>query len=241
MYLALDGRPLIRQPHQIEIVPYEHDAGLTADGRPRVRPGAEGYVQLNCTWGREVTYQDVLGELHRKRANRGVHSISFQPRHGCRPITVNAWMGQPRVTHVGYTAGGKLAQNAVTIPFVQVDTPTGLYALRLAARGIIAVAAPIASHVAPAAGQIVAVDGWIRDLGSGTGQTSIQVSNGATNYLSTEGDFVQGGNHQLQNQALATDLDFDGGDQIDLDVTDIPTGGLSGDALVTVWAWLFRP
>lgn len=240
MYLAIDNRRLIRQPHQIEIVPAEHASTLTADARPQVQPGGE-YVTINCTWGESFTYQDVLGELDRLRANRGIHALTFEASKGCRYLTVNAFMGKAAITHVGYTSQNKIAMSAFTIPFVQVDTPTFLYAMRWTIRGIITAVSPHASHIAPAAGRIIAVDGFIRDVGAGAGQTRIQVSNGATNYLATPGDFLVVGDHELTNQVLATDTDFADGDQIDIDVTAIPAGGMSSGMLVTAWCLVFRP
>src|SRR3990170_5203170 len=203
MYLAIDGRRLIREPHSIELQPYAHETGMTAEQRPTVRPGSD-FVTLNITWGDNFSYQDVVGELDRLRANRGVHAIGFEPIKGQRYLTINAFMGKPRYTSVGYDSCGRIADSAFTIPFVQVDTPTFLYCMRFKLKGILAVMAPFTRRLAPAAGRIIAVDGYIRDLGSGAGQTSIQASNGATNYLATEGDFINAAppNFRLQNAVL---------------------------------------
>lgn len=240
MYLAIDGIPLIRQPHSIEIVPQEHGVAYTADRRALVFPGGE-YVVLNCTFGRSLTYEMVSQELHRRRADRGVHAVTFESMRGGRRITINAYMGVVRQAHVGYDACGRIVSSAFTVSFVQVDTPTFLYRMRFPVPGILSVADAWSYRTAPAAGTIIAVDGWIRDLGSGAGQTRVQVSNGATDYLSTRGDFVQGGTHQMENQVLAAAPDFAAGDRIDIDIDEIPAGGLSQDATVTLWCWLFRP
>ncbi|MDP2727240.1 MAG: hypothetical protein Q8P59_06820 [Dehalococcoidia bacterium] len=241
MFLAIDGRRVIRQPHMVEHQPEAHDTSMTADGRPLVRPSGN-YTTFNLTWGRDFSYQDVLGELDRLRATRGVHAITLETIRGQRYLTLNAYMGKPRQSSQGYLACGDIFTSAFTIPFVQVDTPTFLFPLRFRLRGIIGVAAPFASHPAPAAGRIIAVDGYIADLGSGAGQTRIQISNGATNYLSTPGDFVSAPpEKRLQNQVLATVLDFAKGDSIDVDVTAIPAGGLSKDAVVIAWCWVYRP
>jgi hypothetical protein len=240
MYLAIDNRPLIRQPHTIEYQVDEPAAGVSADGRPWARPQL-GFVTLVCTWGREASYQDVLGELDRRRANRGVHGVTFEEPASHRRMTVNAYMAEPRVTAFGYDTRCKIAVSAFSVSFIQVDTPTYLYRLDFLLPGILAVQDAISSHVAPGAGRIVAVDGWITDLGSGTGQTRIQISNGATDYLATRGDFVCGVSRQMANQVLGTDLDFAGGDQIDIDVDAIPSGGLSAEARISVWARIYRP
>lgn len=215
---------------------------MTADQRPTVRPGSD-HVVLNMTWGDNASYQDVLGELDRLRANRGVHAVTFEPMRGQQFITINCWMGKPRYTAIRYDGCGRIITSAFTIPFVQVDTPTFLFRMAFHLKGVIAVMAPFTRRLAPAAGRIVAVDGYIANLGSGAGQTSIQISNGATNYLSTEGDFINAvpANHRLQNADLAPSVDFAQDDPIDIDVTDIPAGGLSAGAVISVWAWLYRP
>jgi len=87
-------------------------------------------------------------------AGQGIHMITFEPFRRGRTITINARMAAPRYTNVGYTLGGRIAQTAITVPFVQVDTPTVIYPMRIALRGILSVMAPFASHVAPAAGRI---------------------------------------------------------------------------------------
>lgn len=240
MYLAIDGRKMIRRPHQIEIVPPGHESGYTADQRPWVRP-AGNYTTFNCTWGRDVTYQDVLSELDRLRGNRGVHAVTFELFRD-KHFTCNCYMGKPQYTHVGADRCGKIVVNSFSIPFIQVDTPTFLFPLRFWLPGIIDARDAWVRHYAPAAGRIVAVDGWIRDIGSGTGQTQIQISNGTTDYLSTPGDFAcVPPNHHLANHVLGASLDFAQDAPLDVDVDAIPTGGLSKDALITLWCWLYRP
>lgn len=240
MYLAIDGLPLIRQPHSIEIVPQQHTQAYTGDQRALVMPGGE-YIVVNATFGRGLTYEMVLQELHRNRAERGVHSITFEPLRGGRRLTINAYMGVVRQAHVGYDSCGRIISSSITVPFIQVDTPTVLYPLRWKLRGIIDQRDAYTSIVPTAAGTIVAVDGWIRDLGAGGGQTRVQLSNDTTDYLATTGDFVTGGSNQMVNQVLGADLDFAAGDQLDADVDTIPGGGLSKDAVITAWCWMFRP
>jgi len=244
MYLAIDGRAMIRAPHQIEVVPYESVNGFTADDRPTSRERRH-YVVINCTFGSNLSYQDVMGELDRLRANRGVHSITFEPIRGCQYLTINAKMERPRVTHVGYDNKGNIAYSAFAVSFVQVETVTYLYPLYFDFDGILAAMNPYTWEEPPAAGRIISVQGHIRDLGAGAGQTRIQLYNGdrAINYLSTPGDFLNAAppDHSLQNAVLGTDLDFAEGDRIHGIVSAIPAGGMSRDALVTAWTWLHAP
>jgi hypothetical protein len=241
MYLAIDNRRLIRQPHTIEIVPDKGQRSMNGDGRPMWRPGGD-YTVFNCKWGADASYQDVLRELDRLGMTRGVHAITLELYKG-QFLTVNAYMDKPAYTMIGQSTCGKVITNAFTIPFIQVDTPTFLYRMDFNLPGILAVDDARASHVAPAAGRIFDIGGWIRDLGSGAGRTKLQVSNGATDYLSTRGTFPNTlpVDKKLQNAVLGASLDFAAGDQIDIDVDEIPAGGLSKDARIWLWCWLFQP
>jgi len=243
MFLAIDNRPLIRQPHQIEITLPDAQVSMTADQRPLVIPPTP-YATINCTWGRDASHEDVLAELTRLRANSGIHSITFEPWRGGRYMTINAYMGLLKHTALTKTRFGSIVTSAFTLPFIQVDTPTFLYPFRIKLQGIIAVLSPFARRSTPAAGTILAIDGHIADLGSGTGQTRFQVRNidQATDYLSTQGDFVcVPPDRHLQNAVLGVNLNFAQGDEIGINVTQIPTGGLSKNALITLWTWIHKP
>ncbi len=214
---------------------------LNGDNRPMWRPGGD-YTTFNCKWGADASYQDVLKELDRLGMTRGVHAVTFEIYKG-QFLTLNCYMDRPGYTMIGQSGCGKVITNAFAIPFVQVDTPTYLYRMDFKLPGIIATGDAVASHVAPAAGRIADIGGWIRDLGSGVGQTRVQVSCGATDFLATRGDFINTVpvNRMLQNSVLGTSLDFAGGSQIDIDVDAIPAGGLSKDARIWLWCWLFAP
>lgn len=240
MYLAIDNRRLVRQPETIEIAPDKGQRSFNADRRPMWSPGGD-YMTFNCKWGGTYSYQDVLRELDRLGMTRGVHAVTFEIYRG-RFLTVNCWMDKPQYTMTAYTMSGKIAISAFTVPFIQVDTPTYLYRMDFKLPGIISVRDAWASHVTPAAGRIFDIGGWIRDLGSGTGYTRVQISNGATDYLSVRGDFrCVPPIHSLSSAVLDANTDFAAGDQIDVDVDAIPTGGLSKDARIWLWCWLFHP
>lgn len=241
MYLAVDKIPLIRKPHTIEFASPDDETVFTSDGRQQVHVAPE-YATINCTWGADVSYQDVLRELDRLRANRGIHAITVEILAG-RFFTFNALMGKARPTHIGHGRTGKIVTTSFSVPFTQVDTVCQLVPFVFRLRGIISAGDARASQVMPAAGEIVAVSGAIRDLGAGAGQTRIQISNDTTDYLATRGDFVNTtpANFEMVNQVLGADLTFEGGDQIDIDVDEIPAGGLSKDARIRVWTLLYHP
>jgi len=89
---------------------------------------------------------------------------------------------------------------------------------------------------APYAGEIVAVEGFIANVGTVGGQTRIQISCGATDYLTTEGDFVQAsGTGLMENAVLAVNPTFDAGDIIELDIDTVPTGTDSADLHIRLW------
>lgn len=242
MYLAIDGRKLIREPHTIEFQPLDTESGLTAEGRPFVRPKLD-YHQVICTWGAEYSHSDVLNELDRLRANRGVHSLTIKGKRGIF-ISLNAYMGKPRYTAIRQNDCGKSIVSAFSVPFQQIEPAAYLFPLAFWLPGILNVTDAYCIHVAPAAGRIVAVDGWIRDLGAGAGETEVDLYNGtqAKSYLSTTGIFdCAPANQQLSGHVLATDLDFDGGDSLQINVEAIPAGGLSKDAQITAWCLLHHP
>ena len=82
--------------------------------------------------------------------------------------------------------------------------------------------------------------GAIGTLGTGAGQTRIQVSNGATDYLTTRGDFVvASGTNLMENQVLDTLPTFDRWDIIELDVDAIPADSNSANVLVSLYVLLF--
>lgn len=242
MYLAIDGIKLIREPQTLEFVPFEDGAGTSADRRPLVRPGSE-YTALNATWGPDLSHTDVLQELDRRRANRGVHAISVRQKGGILH-TFNAYMGKAKPTYLSQSNCGKGIVNSFSVPFMPVELPVFLLALRFPMRGILAVQNGWGKHLPPAAGEIVAIDGWIRDLGSGAGATTMRIYNEtqAKSYFSVNGSFPMAPpNQQMQSHTLAADLTFEAGDVIRADVIAIPAGGLSKDANLNVWALVHHP
>lgn len=245
MFLAIDNRPLIRQPHTIAVRFQEAQLQFSADRRPLATP-APWHATIECQWGGgNASHSDVLRELDRLRANEGIHAVTFETlRHADQRITLNCFMGKPSYDMIRQLKTAKHAVAAFTIPFIQVDTVVGLFPLTWRCMGILAVMNGFRFQYPPAAGRIVAVDGFIGDLGAGAGQTSIQLRNvtQTKNYLSTEGDFVCAPpDREMQNHVLATDLDFNGQDEIACDITDIPGGGLSKNANITAWTLMFQP
>lgn len=244
MYFAIDDIELIRKPFQIEIVPKDHRNLANADESSIIQPPSEE-VQVLCTFGRNLSYEKVIAELRRRRADRGIHSITFEDSRTQKYLTINAYMGTSRIAHVGYAMDCKIVTSAFTIPFIQERTSRWLWPCRFRLRSILAVLSPFRFQIAPAAGEFFAIDGWIADLGAGAGQTRIQIHNveRAVDYLSTPGDFLNVAPpvKSLQNAVLDTDQGFEGGQQLNCNVTQIPAGGMSADAIVTYWAWINHP
>ena len=203
-------------------------------------PGGE-YVVVNATFGRNLTYEGVLKELNRIRANRGVHSITFESLQGGRRLTVNAYMGIVRQAHVGYDSCGKIISSSITVPFIQVDTPTILYPMRFKLRGIIDVRRRLHQQDT-VRGRHDIPGRWVYP---GPGRRSRADTHPDIEWHDrlpgNPGRLRQWWPQLMVNQVLGTDLDFAAGDQIDIDVDEIPAGGLSKDAIITVWCWLFRP
>lgn len=101
--------------------------------------------------------------------------------------------------------------------------------------GTISVADGVAKWQAPFAGEVVAVEGYIKTLGTGgTTSTDIQVSIATVDLLTTVGAFeVDSGTNLLESAVLKPNPTFDVDDVIEIDVDAVSTS--PGDALIRLW------
>ena len=105
----------------------------------------------------------------------------------------------------------------------------------LIALGTLTVADGKSKWKAPFAGKIIAVDGWIKTLGSGaTTSTDFQISCGTKDYLATVGAFeVDSATSLLESQVLVPNTSFAAGDIIELDCDAVSTS--PADAFIRLW------
>ena len=242
MFLAVDGVPLLNPPVSIDILPPELTEHNLADGG-FVAVESHGGASIVVRFGQAGVTQAAMLELLRRRANIGIHTLTFEDAHCNEIITVNVYM--PPVERVGlpYGESGELLYAETSITFRQVQPTMDIGHFRLRARGVITVGDSKDECRAMAAGRLFAVSGWIRTLGTGAGQTRIQLRNGLMDYLTVPGDFVvASGTNILESQALRTDTTaFIKGEYISLDVDAIPGGADAADAFIYVWYYHFRP
>jgi len=95
-----------------------------------------------------------------------------------------------------------------------------------------------------AAGYFLSVVGYIEDSGAGGGQTRIQLSQEATDFLATPGDFAAGGvgvGAAMTNQVLAAVTNFVAGKPLELDVDTVPGAANSNSMRVTAWVMMYEP
>jgi hypothetical protein len=186
---------------------------------------------ISVTWGGDNFHYGVVAELKLRRALTPRHVISFTKENG-----LGLYHRDVVIPPISWGQGPGLVVDTFTVDMEEIRSNAGYPFMEFYVSGTITTGDGKATFVAPAAGTIVAVTGIIGTLGTGAGQTRIQVSRGATDYLSTPGDFVvAGGNHNLVNQVLIGSPTFTAGDTIEIDVDGIPAGANSANFQIYVF------
>ncbi len=227
-------------PISIDVIPPGVADHPLADGRVIFVEDRSGVV-VTVIWGTVGNMQQFFAELERIRSLGPIHEISFEDISCDKIVHLNSYM--PRLTRnvLGYDPSGSIVYGPLTLSFRQTDPATQIVPLLLWARGIIATGDGKYKLTLPAAGRISQVEGYIRNLGTGGGQTRIQLRIGLTDYLSVRGDFVvASGTNRLENQVLVADTSFIRDTVLELDVDSIPGNTDSIDACIVVWCELFR-
>ncbi len=241
MYFRLDDQELVQEPEAIDIIPPSSQVFTTSGGRRIVLQEGIGST-LNVAFGKDGVLQELVEDLNRKRANVGVHLISFEDAFCRRIVHINGNLPPASLTSIGYESSGRLAYADLSLTIPQVELPSLLTILELNYPGTLTTTGDGKVKLEAAApGRILFVDGHIGTLGTGGGQTKIQVSNGLTDYLSTRGDFIiASATNLMENQVLASNPDFYRGDILELDVDEIPGNSDSANLSVYLWCLLFR-
>ena len=241
MYFRIDGLELIQEPEAIDIIPPGSQTFTTSGGRRIILQEGIGST-LNVAFGKDGVLQELIEDLNKKRANVGVHLISFEDAFCRRIVHINGNVPPASLISQGYESSGRLTYSDLTLTIPQVELPSLLTVLELNYPGTLATTGDGKVKLeATAPGRILGVDGFIGNLGSGGGQTKIQISNGLTDYLSTRGDFIiASGTNLMENQVLISSPDFYRGDIIELDVDEIPGNSDSANLSVYLWCLLFR-
>jgi len=140
------------------------------------------------------------------------------------------------VTEVRYFDGNGGRVLLLNDDLLSIEPPESRACVELTASGTITVADGKAQCTMPFAGEIEDIQGYIETLGTGAGtSTDIQISNGATDYLTTVGAFeVDSATNLLEGQVLASNPAFEIDDIIELDVDAVSTN----PADIHIWVWV---
>ncbi|MFH1603484.1 MAG: hypothetical protein ABIH03_06220 [Pseudomonadota bacterium] len=226
--VKLDNVVLANNPSHVLTVEPQPTATPTAGyGKIVYVPRIPGQVQLR--WGDEAAIPAVVAELRTKRGSVPQHMLSWTKETGTGLYHRNVVMPL-----VAYGQGPGTAIDTFTLELEGYRPFPALAVWEFWVPGVIAVGDGKAKIKMPAGGRIMKVGGYIGTLGTGAGQTRVQVSNGATDYLSTSGDFVvASATGLMENAVLATSPTFNRGDTLELDVDTIPAN--SDSANLSVW------
>jgi len=196
-------------------------------------PRIPGQVQLQ--WGGEVAVPAIVAELRSKRGSVPQHMLSWTKETGVGLYHRNVVMPV-----IAYGQGPGAAIDTFTLSLEEYRPFPSLAMWEFWIPGTIVVGDGKAKIKMPAGGRIMKVDGYIGTLGTGAGQTRIQISNGATDYLSTRGDFVvASATGLMENAVLASLPTFNRGDTLELDVDTIPANSDSANLSVRFCAIMF--
>ncbi|KKN82083.1 hypothetical protein LCGC14_0313500 [marine sediment metagenome] len=190
---------------------------------------------ISATWGEQNAVIAAIAELRAKRGMIARHVLSFTKEGGTGLYHRNVVI--PLIS-VGQGDGGVV--ETFSLDFEEYNPFPALAVWEFYIDGTIVTGDGKAKIKMPAGGRILKVKGFIEDVGTGAGQTRIQVSNGATDYLTTRGDFVvASATGLLENQVLAASPTFDRNDTLELDVDGIPGNSDSKELLVTVFTIMY--
>ena len=229
---------LTNQPSHWAVIPPQDTVEATAGaGKIVTSPLVPPDIELR--WGQEGTDPAVIAELKAKRGMRIGHVVSWASEDGLRQYHANVAIPQ-----IGYGQGPSmnaidpltlLCPCYIPVPgarMITLDVPTNP----------LTTGDSKARWKAPAGGRILKVGGSITTLGTGTGQTRVQIHNatGPVDMLSTRGDFiVASATRLLENQVLIASPTFNKNDVLHLDIDSVPSGADSAYAHIWMLVLLY--
>lgn len=233
----IDNVAMTIQPTHFSIIPPEHQVyPLAGANKIVVQPLIPPRIEVR--WGQEGQAAAIIAELKLKRGRDLVHAISWTDEENVRLKHCNVFF--PEIPSA-YSDPMRKVVEPVTLTLEAINPMPGLAIVELFRPGVLTVADGVAKWKTPAGGRVMKVRGEIGTLGTGAGQTRVQVSNGATDYLSTRGDFiVASGTNLMENQVLVALPTANRGETIELDVDTIPAGADSADLSVLLYYLMFE-
>jgi len=232
----IDGTALSNYPTHIRVVESQPVPVPTAGhGKIIFVPRLPGKVELR--WGDADAVPAVVAELRTARGGIPQHMLSWTKETGDQYGLYHRNVVMPIIA---YGQGEGTSIDAFTLILEAYRPLPSAAVFSFWVPGTIAAGDGQAKAEAPAGGRILAADGYIDDYGSGAGQTRVQLSNGAVDYLSTPGDFiVASATGLMESEVLASSPTFNRGDTIELDIDAIPGNSDSSDLQVLVYVLLF--
>ncbi len=204
-------------------------------GKVVVQPLTPPVIELS--WGPDIAPREVVAALKAARGRRLVHVLSWTNEDETGIYHANVM-----IPEIGYGQGPhQQGVDPFTLRCEVINPMPGLVTAELYVPGVLTTGDGKAKWKTPAGGRILKVGGYIGTLGTGTGQTRVQVSNGDTDYLSTRGDFVvASGTGLMENAVLAASPTFNRSETIELDIDTIPGNSDGADLQVWLTCLLFR-
>lgn len=234
--VKVDSVELTNRPgHVLTSEPQPVATPTAGRGKVIYQPETPGRVELQ--WGRDAAIAAVIAELRARRGSQPCHVLSWTKETGVGYYHRNVVI--PPISY-GQGASTGTGIDSLTLLLEEYRPSPSLAVLEFWVPGTIAVGDGKAKIKAPAGGRILKVDGYIGPLGTGAGQTRVQISNGATDYLSTRGDFVvASATGLMENAVLAASPTFNRGDTLELDVDAIPANSDSANLQVLIYVIMF--
>lgn len=230
----IDNTAMTNPPSHIQII-YPELVSYPGPGLGKIVVQPMTPPTIEVRWGMDAVKRAVVDELITARATKMVHVASWtdetETRFKHRTVAIPP---------IGYGQGPTMGYvDTFTLRMEQIMPMPSLNIIELFYPGTIGTGDGKVKYKTPAGGTILKIDGFIGTLGSGGGtSTDVQVSNGATDYLSTKGTFeVDSATGLMENQVLGTTLTFNRGATIELDCDAVSTN--PGNVQVLVYALMF--
>lgn len=229
----IDGVLLTNDPSHIRVIQPQVKVYPTAgSGKIVVQPLTPPTIEVR--WGdHDIALPAVIAELKAKRGNTLVHVLSWPTEDNSGYYHYLVYMPQIGLAQGPYQ---EVVDTFTLVCEVVNINSAAMTEVTLAVAGTVSVGDAADTWVATGDATIMFVTGTITTLGTGTGQTRVQLREGTTDYLATRGDFVvatQSG--QMQNQVLAWDNTIANGQTLNLDIDGIPSGADSAGLSVKVY------
>ncbi len=240
MFLKLDGELLPYPPDTCDIIVPGFEEHPLSGGNTVLVEDRQG-VTVNANW-EDVNTAAIVEWLMWKRGNWPIHMLEVDDVKRGKAVAIPVYMPRLSLNRMLVTIDCEYTNAAFSVAFKQVIPDLQPVYFELRHTGTVSTGDDKDRWKAPFAGKVCSVTGSIVSLGTGTGQTRIQIRrDSADDLLSTRGDFVVGGVKRLVNQVIdESQKRFIAGTVFHLDVDTIPSNANSSGVLIRVGVYLHR-